>query len=419
MIPIHTDIAIVGAGPGGAGAALKLHSLGIPCVLVDQARFPRDKVCGDAISGKAATLLNRLDPQFMEMFRAKTDVQTGIWGIRFSAPNGMAIDVPFKFPYDGGKGPAPGFVSRRFDFDHLLIEKVIASDSISFRQGVRIEQYRRTERGWLISGDDGKFQVETRLLLVADGANSQFSRKIAGLVKDPRHQASAVRAYFKNVHPTHPENFIELHFLREINPGYFWIFPLPGGYANVGLGLRSDFAKKRRINLRETFLRIIREHPMLASRFSEAVMEGRPEGYGLPLGSRPRAISGDHYMLLGDAGHLVDPLTGEGIGNAMYSGFIAAEQAVKCLETGNFSAAFLKDYDKRVARVLGSEMKLSYQLQRMLRYPWMTNLLAKWIKRHRWLVELISRMYTDMQLRKQLVNPVFWVKLIFKLITSR
>ena len=75
-------------------------------------------------------------------------------------------------------------------------------------------------------------------------------------------------------------------------------------------------------------------------------------------------LSGDHYMLVGDAAHLIDPLTGEGIGNAFYSGFIAAEQAIECLKANNFSTTFLTAYDKRIRRVLGSEMKLSYRIQR-------------------------------------------------------
>ncbi|MDV7401723.1 hypothetical protein RZS08_60450, partial [Arthrospira platensis SPKY1] len=102
-----------------------------------------------------------------------------------------------------------------------------------------------------VSNADGSFQVAARLLIVADGAQSRFSRKEAGLEKDPQHHAGAVRAYFRNVAPLHPENFIELHYLPEVNPGYFWIFPLPGGHANVGLGMRTDFIKKKKINLRE------------------------------------------------------------------------------------------------------------------------------------------------------------------------
>ena len=412
-MPLHeTKITVIGAGPGGAATALKLHALGIPCVLIDQAFFPRDKVCGDAISGKAATLLNRLDPDFMSAFREKNDHQIGVWGIQFVAPNGTAVDIPFKFPYDKDREPAPGYVSKRIDFDQLLIEKVLNADNISFHQGIRIEHYERTAEGYRLSNAEGTFTLDTQILILADGANSRFSRKQAGLKKDLRHHAGAVRAYFKNVSPLHPDNFIELHYLKEVNPGYFWIFPLPNGYANVGLGMRSDFIKKQKINLREVLLETVKEHPLLKERFSNASLESPVAGYGLPLGSSPQSISGDHYMLVGDAGHLIDPLTGEGIGNAIYSGFIAAEQAQKCLELNDFSAGFMKAYDQRVARVLGSEMKLSYKLQRMLRYPWLTNRLANWISRNQWLVELISRMYTDLELRKQLVNPLFWIKLL-------
>jgi menaquinone-9 beta-reductase len=294
----------------------------------------------------------------------------------------------------------------------MLVEKVLASKSIDFRQGIRIERFEHTPAGYVISDEKGDFQATAQLLIVADGANSGFSRKHAHLEKDLRHYAGAVRAYFKNVSPLHPDQFIELHYLKELNPGYFWVFPLPGGYANVGLGMRSDYIKKNKVVLREALLKIIQEHPVLSLRFAGATMEGPVAGYGLPLGSRLQAISGDRFMLVGDAGHLIDPLTGEGIGNAIYSGFIAAEQAQKCLESGDFSAAIMKAYDQRVARVLGAEMRISYQLQRMLRYPWLTNTLAGWISRNSRLVELISQMYTDLELRKQLLRPGFWVKLV-------
>jgi flavin-dependent dehydrogenase len=117
-------------------------------------------------------------------------------------------------------------------------------------------------------------------------------------------------------------------------------------------------------------------------------------------------------MLVGDAGHLIDPLSGEGIGNAIYSGFIAAEQAQKCLETNDFSAKTMEAYDVRVARVLGKEMEMSYRLQQMMARPWLVNLLANWVSRDRTLIYLIAQMYSDMEVRKKAFNPLFWVKLL-------
>ncbi|HQU59043.1 MAG TPA: geranylgeranyl reductase family protein [Saprospiraceae bacterium] len=410
---IRTDACIVGAGPGGVATALRLSYLGIPCVLIDRSAFPRDKVCGDAISGKVTTLLNRLDPAILQRFNGKA-IQSDVWGIKFVAPNRKELAIPFKPNYVRDAKSAPGYVSRRLDFDHFLIEEVRRRDNIHLVLETDIQQYERTASGWLVSDKDGQFQVETKMLIVADGAFSAFSRKIAGLEKDPKHHASAVRAYFSNVGQLDQDNFIELHFIQSITPGYFWIFPLPNGMANVGLGMRSDILNRRKLNLRKALSELIEQHPALRERFQNATLAGPVKGYGLPLGSKSRPLSGGHYMLVGDAGHLVDPLTGEGIGNAFYSGFIAAEQLEQCLARNDFSASFLKAYDRRVSRVLGSEMRLSYRLQKMLMYPFLVNALANLISSNRRVLEVLSGMYNDFALREQLARPVFWIKMLFK-----
>lgn len=407
-----TDVCIVGAGPGGAATALKLHQLGIPCVLIDKSTFPRDKICGDAISGKVATVLRRIDPDIMERFEADAQLQTDIWGIRFVAPNAREIDVPFRAKYDPENDPKQGYVSKRLDFDDFLVEEVRKKESISFFENISIENYEQKNGAWYLADKSGEFKVEAKILIMANGANSNFSRHHAGLEKDPAHHAGAVRAYYKNVRGMHPDGFIELHFLKEINPGYFWIFPLPNGYANIGLGMRSDFISEKKYNLRKGLKEVIEQHPHLRERFKDATLDGKIIGYGLPLGSKKRPISGERYMLVGDAGHLIDPLSGEGIGNAIYSGVIAAEQARDCLEAEDFSAKTMKAYDVRVERVLGKEMQLSYQLQKMMARPWLVNLLANWVARNRTLIDLISLMYIDLDVRKKAINPIFWVKLL-------
>lgn len=414
MKTIHIGICIVGAGPGGAAAALKLSYMGIPCVLADKARFPRDKICGDAVSGKVTTLLHRLDPEILKRFDVLPNRHTGVWGIRFIAPNGKVLDIPFSGGIMPEAASSPGYVCRRIDLDNFLADEIKRHDNITFLEETEIQHFEKTPEGYTVSNLSCNITIHCKLLLLADGAHSAFSRKHAGLEKDPAHHAAAVRAYFKNVSGIREGNFIELHFLRSILPGYFWIFPLPDGRANVGLGIRSDIVSRKRINLRRTFAELIAEHPALKERFAHAEQEGEVAGYGLPLGSKPRPISGDHYMLLGDAGHLIDPLTGEGIGNAFYSGIIAAEQAQKCLEKDDFSAAFLKDYDKRVARVLGSEMQLSYRLQRMLQYPAVAAFLANVIAGNARIVSAFTNMYTDFELRLQLVNPLFWLRMMWR-----
>src|SRR5690606_11571017 len=108
--------------------------------------------------------------------------------------------------------------------------------------------------------------------------------------------------------------------------------PLPGGYANVGVGMLSETVSQKKINLKKEMLRIIETHPEFKQRFAGAELMGDIKGYGLPLGSKKRVISGDNYMLVGDAASLIDPFTGEGISNAMISGRWAATQAELCLQ---------------------------------------------------------------------------------------
>ncbi len=410
---IKTDACIVGAGPGGAATALRLSYLGIPSILIDKSSFPRDKVCGDAISGKVTTLLNRLDPEILQRFNGQP-IQSDVWGIKFVSPSFRELDIPFRPNYVRKSAEAPGYVSKRLDFDHFLIEEVKRRDNITFYESTAIADYERTADGWRVRSKDGSLEVETRMLIVANGAYSRFSRLQAGLEKDDRHYAAAVRAYYRGVKQLDQDNFIELHFIKSLTPGYFWIFPLPNGEANVGLGMRSDILARRKLNLNTELDKLLQEHPRLRERFRNAELVGKVKGFGLPLGSKRRQISGDHFMLVGDAGHLVDPLTGEGIGNAFYSGFIAAEQLEQCLQANDFSAAFLKAYDQRVDRVLGSEMRLSYRLQKMLMYPAVVNLLANIIAGNQKILHVLSGMYNDFSLREQLVKPLFWVKMIFK-----
>lgn len=409
---IETDVCIIGAGPGGAAAALRLAQLGIPSVLIDKATFPRDKVCGDGLTGRTVAILNRIDPEIIKTLE-KSPIQANSWGVTFLMDNKGEFPVPFRKDYKKGEDMPPCFVSKRIHFDNHLIEMVKKKPLIQLFEGKSIEKHEYTEGGgWTVSDKKGEFQVKTKILIVANGPLSPFMRHVANIKVDPKHNAGAVRAYYKNVKGCHKDNFIELHFLKDYLPGYFWIFPLPNGEANVGFGMLTETISDRKVNLEKSLLEIIQNRPGIKERFVDAELDGKIVGFPLPLGSKRHQLSGDGYMLVGDAASLVDPLTGEGIGNAVYSGYIAADQAEKCLKENNFSKAFMSDHDVRVWRVMGTELNLSYRLQRIGKYPSVFNFVLWVASRNVQISELVYSMFNNLDVRKKVLNPIFWFKML-------
>ncbi|MDQ3071632.1 MAG: NAD(P)/FAD-dependent oxidoreductase, partial [Bacteroidota bacterium] len=231
---------------------------------------------------------------------------------------------------------------------------------------------------------------------------------------DDKHFCGGIRAYYEGVEGLHPENYLELHFLKELVPGYFWIFPLPDGRANVGMGMLSADIKKNRVNLRQEMLKVIAEHPRFKERFKNATLTGKINGWGLPLGSKKRQLSADNLILTGDAASLIDPFTGEGIGNAVISGMVASRIAKAAMEKQDFSTSSLIGYDKVIYQKLWSELQLSYRIQRLTTYPWLFNFVVNRISASRSLQQIFTNMFVDMDLRAQMKNPMFYFRLLFK-----
>ncbi len=409
---METKVCIIGAGPGGACAALQLAQLGISSIVVDKAIFPRDKVCGDGLSGKVLTILERIDKGIGERLQ-KAVFKMDSWGVTFVAPNRIGMDIPYKPDYQKNMTDPRGFVCKRIDFDNFLVDELKRRPEIKLYEGTSIDKYHLEKDGYLLSNNDGSFQVKAQIVIVANGAHSSFTKDVAGIKMEPEHYVAGIRAYYKGIKGLHKDNFIELHFLKEMLPGYLWIFPLPNGEANVGVGMLSNSARNKKVNLKKMMLDTLATDPIMKERFADAQLVNNIDGYGLPLGSKKRKLHGERFMLVGDAGFLIDPFTGEGIGNALYSGRIAAQRAAEAISANDFSDKFLDSYDEEVYRILGPELQVSTKLQKLIKYPWLFNILMKMGSRNKQLKDLMSCMFHEVDLRKKLGHPMFYVKLLF------
>ncbi len=407
---IETDIVIIGAGPAGCSASLYLAQFGIPHVVVEKEVYPRDKVCGDALSGKVVSQLKKINPAWLDELKLDTQEFIPSWGVVFSAPDGNEVAIPFKHkPHETEH--SPGFVTKRVDYDYWLFQKLDRKWA-KVLEGTEVKDVIINEMGVSVISDNT--EIKAKLLISAEGTRALVAKKYGGYKMEHQHYCAGLRAYYDGVKGLHKDGFIELHFVKESLPGYFWIFPLPNGQANVGIGMLSKYVSKKKVNLKKLMLEVL-ESEKFKERFKDARLQDKIQGWGLPLGSKKkRRISGNRFMLIGDSGSLIDPFTGEGIGNAMFSGKWAAEQARDSLATNDFSANELHKYDQTVYKKIGGELMVSAWMQKFIKLPWLFNWMIGKIKRNDELRETITFMFDDVDLRKKFTNPMFYLRILFK-----
>ena len=411
---LQAPVIIVGAGPAGAGTSIFLSKFGIPHIIIDKATFPRDKVCGDACSGKTLFVLRKANIRWVQEIFGQSEKYAPSKGIIFAAPNGKNIDIPFNGTQMPGEDTA-GFTTPRLTFDHFLFKKLDKSFATIYEQAT-IKSIERSQDRVNISfshcGSD--YEVTSKIVIGADGDKSVVQKTFSAIKSSPKAYAVGLRAYYKGVTGMDKNNSIELHFLPEMLPGYFWIFPLPGGMANVGVGIPSERVRDRKINLRELMVRTIEENPSIRDRFKDASLDGKIQGWGLPMAIEPHSVSGDNYLLTGDAASLIDPFSGEGIGNALYSGMLAAEAVQKAVKEERYDAAYFKEnYDDVLYRKIGKELQLSATLQRLCRFPWLFNMVVNKARKSPALRQTMSSMFSDLDLRAQLRKPSFYFRILF------
>ena len=337
------DTIVVGAGPAGSTAAYRLATAGASVLLLDRARFPRDKPCGGGVTLRAARQLPfPIDP-VVEQVVTTAELRLG-----------------FRRTAERGRGGPLAYMTQRRRLDHFLVEKATAAGA-ELRDGVKATGVEADAKGATVTaggeplragaviGADGVNGVAARALRL--GGNRTVGVALEGNVPNERVDAERYRGRF----------VLEL---GTIPGGYGWIFP-KGGHVNVGVGGWDSEGP----HLRQHLASLCREHGIRADDLEEI------RGYRLPCRSHDSPLARGRALVVGDAAGLVDPLTGDGMFEAFLSARYAAE-AVCSLLTGD--EATLEPYAVRLTRHLAPLLWASWSLKAALdRFPRTTFALTK------------------------------------------
>jgi flavin-dependent dehydrogenase len=211
------DVLIVGAGPAGTAAAIALGDSNLSVGLLDKARFPRDKICGDALSLDVVNQLKILSPSLSEAFK-QCDQKVFSYGVQIFSPGNHHIDLPFIYKNE----KRSGYVCTRFGFDNMLVAHVKTYPNVQLLEEHQVIGIKHAGQQIEIETTQGAFAAN--VVVGSDGAHSIVSRKFQNNKPDKDHYSAGLRIYYEGITGFHNENFIELHFFREILPGYLWIF---------------------------------------------------------------------------------------------------------------------------------------------------------------------------------------------------
>jgi geranylgeranyl reductase family protein len=319
------DAIVVGAGPAGSTAALRLARAGARVLMLDRERFPRDKPCGGGLT-----------------YRAVRQLPVAVDPVVEDAVDRFELGFRYRRRFErSGEGPLVLMTQRR-RLDAFLAEQAAAA-GVEFRDGARATAVETAEG--VVRFDGGA--AGAAVVIGADGVNGLCAR-VLGLSGRRRH-AVALEGNVPYVHAREERwrgrAAVEL---GSVPGGYAWVFP-KGDHVNVGVGGWESEGPR----LREHLDRACGEYGLPGSRL-EAL-----RGYRLPMRRPGDAAAEGRVVLVGDAAGLVDPLSGDGIYEALVSARLAAECALAD-DLGSYGARL----DSALGRTLAASWKAKLALER-------------------------------------------------------
>src|SRR5512140_1594846 len=401
-----SQVLIVGGGPGGSSTAYFLAKAGIDVLVLDRARFPRDKTCSEYMSPQASRILEAMDA----LDKVESAGAAQLSGMRVHAPNGSTIHGEFASDHGYHGHRDRGLAVRRTILDSILLDRARAAGA-RVEEGCRVTDVTKDAtnqvNGVLTTGESPR-ELKADLVIGADGLRSIVGRRL-GLIRASRWpRRIALVTHFSGVQGV--RDFGEMYVDRG---GYCGIADVGNGLFNVAVVVPVSRCAEVAVDKTEFLESWLAERPILAERFASATRETEVRATG-PFASSARRAWVPGAALVGDAADFFDPFTGEGIYTALRGGELLADFAADAMLSAGRKTEInaLKAYEKARRKEFSGKWKVEKMVGAAIAFPALINRAARVLSHRRDMADLLVGVVGDFVPAREVLRPGYLLSLM-------